>query len=287
VIASPRRSRRRLPARARLAVVALVLLVGLLIGGWLWLRDSSLVSVERVSVTGASGPDAPGIASALTGAARRMTTLNVDVSRLRSAVRRYPVVADLRVATHFPHRIQIRVVERIPVGTATINGRQVTISADGMVLGDVPVSASLPTLVGAGRIRDGRLAGWQGEDDVALLGAGPYALVQKLSQVGVDPAHGLTAQFRTGPVVYFGDATELSAKWTALGAVLADPGSAGAGYIDVTDPHRPAAGIGSDGASSTAASTSTTTSSSTSTQGTGAAGTSTSAGTPGLSSTSG
>ena len=44
--------------------------------------------------------------------------------------------------------------------------------------------------------------------------------------------------------MYFGDAPSARAKWLAAAAVLADPGSAGASYIDVTDPVRPAAGAG-------------------------------------------
>ena len=57
--------------------------------------------------------------------------------------------------------------------------------------------------------------------------------------------HGLVAQVRGGPSIYFGDATELPrAKWHPATAVLADPSSAGAAYIDVTDPVRPAAGAG-------------------------------------------
>ena len=54
---------------------------------------------------------------------------------------------------------------------------------------------------------------------------------------------------RDGPVVYFGSSDQLAAKWSAVTAVLASPTSAGADYIDVTDPGRPAAGTGSDTAS--------------------------------------
>ena len=55
-------------------------------------------------------------------------------------------------------------------------------------------------------------------------------------------AHGLVAQLRSGPSIYFGDGSDLSAKWAAATEVLADPSSVGATYIDVTDPSRPAAG---------------------------------------------
>jgi cell division protein FtsQ len=248
-----RRRRRRLPPRARLAIAVLVVLIGLLAGGWLWLRDSSLVSIERVTVTGATSADAGEIASALTAAARRMTTLDVDQRTLRRAVSRYPVVAALRVTTHFPHRVQIRVIERVPLGTVALNGRQTDVAADGTLLPDIPLGTALPALsAGAASSRGGRLAGAGALEEVALLAAAPYPVIARLSQVTLDPRHGLSAQVRGGPVLYFGDAGELSAKWTAASEVLADPSSAGAAYIDVSDPHRPAAGIGGGQAASAA-----------------------------------
>jgi cell division protein FtsQ len=47
---------------------------------------------------------------------------------------------------------------------------------------------------------------------------------------------------RAGPALYFGGAHQLAAKWQSAVAVLANPSSAGAAYIDVSDPSRPAAG---------------------------------------------
>src|SRR5262245_9605700 len=40
--------------RLRAALVACLLAVAVLLGGWLWLRDSSLVSVQRVRISGVS-----------------------------------------------------------------------------------------------------------------------------------------------------------------------------------------------------------------------------------------
>jgi cell division protein FtsQ len=71
-----------------------------------------------------------------------------------------------------------------------------------------------------------------------------------VSQASVGGAHGLEAQLRNGPKVYFGSQDDLAAKWAAAAAVLADSGSSGADYIDVTVASRPAAGTGSDAASS-------------------------------------
>src|SRR6185312_13427446 len=58
-----------------------------------------------------------------------------------------------------------------------------------------------------------------------------------------DSAKGLTVVLRGGLLAYFGDAARPRAKWLALARVLADAGSAGATYVDVRVPDRPAAGF--------------------------------------------
>jgi hypothetical protein len=54
---------------------------------------------------------------------------------------------------------------------------------------------------------------------------------------------GLTAVLHGNLLAYFGDATRPHAKWLSLARVLADPSSAGAAYVDVRLPERPAAGF--------------------------------------------
>lgn len=233
-------TRRRMPLRVRvgLAAVALVAVVG---GGWLWLRDSSLVAVRKVTITGVYGPEASQIRSALTLAARNMTTLDVRDGQLRTAVDPYPVVKDLRVSSQFPHGLRIRVIEQLPVGALFADGHAVAVTGDGVLLHDV-AAGSLPEvpvrlLPGGSQVTDRPTL-----DALALLSATPARLLPRIAQVTEASAHGLVAELRSGPSVYFGDASELTAKWAAATEVLADPTSAGATYIDVTDPSRPAAG---------------------------------------------
>lgn len=234
-------------------VVGLMALVALLGGAWLWLRDSQLVSVEHVHVTGQSGPDAAQIRSALVAAAHNMTTLDVRMSQLRTAVAPYPVVKDLRVSTQFPHGMRIRVIEQVPVGAVVVAGRTIAVAGDGTLLHDVVASASLPTI--PLRVPPGgpRLSEPDALRAVEVLAAAPYQLLPRISQVTTVASLGLVAQLRSGPSIYFGDATRLAAKWTAAAAVLADSGSVGAVYIDVTDPQRPAAGADSGTAGGTSA----------------------------------
>ncbi len=232
-------------ARPRLVAV-LVVMAALLLGAWLWLRDSSLVAVKRLTVTGVSGPDATQIRSALAAAAHNMTTLDVREDQLRTAVAPYPVVKDLHVSTEFPHGLRISVVEQVPVAVVTAAGRQLPVAGDGTLLHDVRPSASLPTIPLSVPPGGSRLSDPAALSAVGVLAAAPYALLGRISQVTTDASRGLAVSLRNGPTIYFGDTAHLSSKWIAAIAVLGDSGSAGASYLDVSDPGRPVAGAGSD-----------------------------------------
>jgi cell division protein FtsQ len=250
-VAAAPRAETRAPGRARLPrprprlLVALVAVLVILAGAWLWLRDSSLVAVKRVTVSGLSGPDAGRIRDALTTAARNMTTLHVRTGQLHTAVSPYPAVKRLQVSTHFPHGMTIRVVEQVPVAALTFDGRRVAVASDGTLLHDLGTVASLPAIPVSAPPGGSQVSDPSALNAVRLLASAPYPLLSRVSQVSTVAGHGLVAQLRAGPSIFFGDTRDLAMKWTAAAAVLADPGSAGAAYIDVTDPGRPAAGAGS------------------------------------------
>ena len=133
-------------------------------------------------------------------------------------------------------------------GPRSATGIQVAVSSDGTLLRGTSVAGSLPTISlpvspGGAHVSGATL------QVVHLLAAAPYQLLAKVSQASDGSAHGLEAQLRNGPNLYFGSDGDLGAKWAAAAAVLADAGSAGADYIDVTVASRPAAGAGSDTAS--------------------------------------
>jgi cell division protein FtsQ len=232
-------------------LAALVVLIALLAGAWMWVRDSSLVAVRRVTVAGLSGPDAGRIERALVLAGRNMTTLDVKLKELNSAVAPYPLVKSLRVSTQFPHGLRIRVIEQIPVAAVSIGGRSEAVASDGTLLHDAGPLAQLPMIQIDSAPGGTRITGGTGSQLVALLSAAPHRFLSHLSQASHDAAHGLVAQVRGGPVIYFGGSDRLVAKWRAAIAVLSASSSAGAGYVDVTDPVRPAAGALGTGGSAT------------------------------------
>jgi cell division protein FtsQ len=246
----PGRIRVRLPRLRPKAVLLVVLVLALLGGAWLWVRQSSLVAIKRVSVAGASGPDAAAIRSALISAARDMTTLDVQMSHLQTSVSPYPVVKGLRVSTQFPHGMRIRVIEHVPVAVVQVDGRRTPVAGDGTLLRDVTTDAELPSIDLSVAPGGTQLTGMAGTE-VRMLAAAPYQLLPKVQLASSDSTHGLVVQLRNGPRVYFGGADRLAAKWDAVTAVLAAPSSSGADYIDVSDPARPVAGTGTDGGATT------------------------------------
>jgi cell division protein FtsQ len=226
----------------RVLLIALIA-TAVLAGGWLWLRNSPLVAVEHVRVSGVSGPDAIEVEAALSKEARQMSTLNLNVGALREAVARFHLVAGLHASTSFPHGLDISVSEQLPVAALVADGLRTAVAADGVVLGPALASKALPVLRTSSEPLVGRhISGAQLTGSLAVLSAAPAPLARLIARVYTGP-EGLTVAMHNGLLVYFGDSSRLHAKWASLAAVLGAPSSLGASYVDVRLPERPAAGV--------------------------------------------
>jgi cell division protein FtsQ len=207
----------------------------------LWLRDSSLVRIEHVSVTGIHGPQAAQVRQALESAGIDMTTLHVRDHALLDAVAPYSVVRSLRTETDFPHGLRIIVNAYEPVAALQgAGGRLTAVAGDGTLLRG-GATRGLP-LVNVRTTPGGdRLGAGEASTAVALLAAAPRALRVRVGRVYRGP-RGLAATLQNGPKLYFGGAADLDAKWGAAAEVLAHPTSRGASYVDLRVPDRPVAG---------------------------------------------
>ncbi len=229
--------------RLRIALLATLISTALLYGGWLLLRHSPLVSVQDVQISGVHGREAHEIDAALTAAARRMSTLDVQSGALLASVARFRVVRDVRVSPSFPHGLHITVSEQLPVAALSAQGTRTAVAADGVVLGSALLSSTLPSVAGAfvlgagEHVHNGNLLAV-----LSVLGACPGPLAKLVQRAYTGPK-GLTIVMQGGLLAYFGDAGRPHAKWLSLARVLADPSSAGASYVDVRLPARPAAGF--------------------------------------------
>jgi cell division protein FtsQ len=211
-----------------------------LVGGWVLVRDSELVRVQDVFVTGLTSQEEPQIRQALKNAALDMTTLHVREDQLRAAVAQYPSIAGLETDAELPHKLSIVVRERAAVAAIESGGSRVAASGDGRVLRGMK-SNGLPTLrvrtapAGA-RVTDRQVLGALG-----VAGGAPPELRRRIDRLW-SGERGLTLDLRNGPDLVFGSGSDAHRKWLAAVRVLADPSSAGATYLDLRVPERVAAG---------------------------------------------
>jgi len=230
---------RLLPPRMRRRVLMVLAVCLLLAAGFqFWLRDSPLVAVEDVTVTGLTTKDAPRVRAALASAAHNMTTLHVDHAELERAIAAYPVVRALEVKADFPHRLEIRVLEHRPA--ALVGG--LPVAGDGTILRGLPVEGTLPRIDSSGRLDGDRLTEPAALRAARVAGGAPAPLRGRLERIDLRAEEGIVVELRDGPELIFGDAKHVRAKWIAAVRILADREAAGASYIDVRLPGRPAAG---------------------------------------------
>ena len=228
-------------ARRRTRVVlGIAVLLAVLVLLALWLRNSSLVRVEDVSVSGIDGAQAAQITRALEAAGRDMTTLDVRHNALLGAVAAYPVVRSLRTETDFPHGLRITINAYEPVAALRAGSGLTAVAGDGTLLRgsatrDLPVVA-IRAQRGGERIRRGDAL-----VAVRVLAAAPRALRGRVARIYRGP-RGLTATTENGPKLYFGGADRPDAQWRAAAQVLASSTSRGASYVDLRIPERPVAG---------------------------------------------
>ncbi|MEA2332185.1 MAG: cell division protein FtsQ [Thermoleophilaceae bacterium] len=227
--------------RRRLLLIGIACLV-LAAGYQFWLRDSSLVAVQKVTVTGLTAPDSKRVRVALQAAGQTMTTLHVDPEALDRAVEGFPVVRDLEVRPDFPHGLRVHVVEYHAAAIAVSGGERVPVAGDGTILRGLPIEGSLPTVQVEGPFGDELLVDPNARAAAAVAGAAPAVLRARIVDVVRRPDDGLVARLREGPELIFGSAARLRAKWGAASRVLADLEARGASYVDLRIPGRPAAG---------------------------------------------
>lgn len=240
------RGRMRLPslpsahAARRWLIPTLVLAVAFAGAYFFWLRDSSLVAVERVTINGLEGQ--PGVEAALIAAAEEMTTLNVDEGALEQAVAGDPSVLSISTSTDFPHGLTIEVDSRrpagfIPEGNAIVAGDGVVLETGAEQPEGLPVIDEGATIGEAGsRLEGGPLA------LARILGAVPEPLQAQTSGGDIDDEDGPVITVGDGIELRFGDPADAERKWAAAAAVLSDPGLRSAVYIDVSVPSRPVVG---------------------------------------------
>lgn len=221
----------------RLLLLALLGVAGLLAIVYLTFRLTPLSTVQRVTVVGVQGPDAPEIRQAIERAAMGQSTLGFGDAAVKRAVSKTASITGVTVHAKFPHAVQVEVQQLLAVGAVDAGGRKVAVAADGRLLPDWDVG-ELPLIRGARADRD--VVRGSGLLAASILGVAPADLLAHVARVD----DGTVVRLADGPALLFRDTNRLNAKWAAAVAVLGDPGTAGATWIDLRVPEAPVAGKG-------------------------------------------
>jgi cell division protein FtsQ len=230
------------PRGRRILIVLISVALVLAAGYLLWLRNSSLVRVENVTVTGLTGDDADRIRSALEGAARQSTTLRVDEDAIEGVAETFPTIRAIEIQPDFPNSMHIRVLQHRPAALLVGRGKRIPVAGDGSVLSGLRVKGSLPTIELKGALPVQQLDAGPMLDAARVAGGAPVALTPRVDQITREKRRGIVVRMESGPELVFGTVARVTAKWAAATRVLADRDATGADYVDVRIPERPVAG---------------------------------------------
>ena len=230
----PRGSRRRRIRRTALLVVAglaVTLYAGhaLLYGSWL--------RVDSVEVLGAHHESAAAVVSA-SGLNAHPPMISVSGAEVSSRLKELPWVAGVTVIKRWPHTIELRVAEAVPVAVAfNATGAVRYVDQHGRDLGPAPRHADLPTLsmvTPSARpwpfSGPGRAGAWV----ASQLRRQPFE--SQVSRILVTQAGTVRLQLTSPLTFLLGRPTDLPAKFTAIASVIGGATLRPGDVVDVTVP---------------------------------------------------
>jgi cell division protein FtsQ len=221
-------------------VTILVGLALIAVVGW-WVTNSPLFDMRTFRVSGNRHLSDTDVAR-LAGLSRSTNVVWLGTGAVAARVERDPWVVRARVSRTLPGSVTISVQERKPVAMVESKGSMLLVSGDGVVLGRASRKHRLPAIEVAGaptqvgsRIRGATL-------QLIVARALPTRVRRRVAQITRTEGGSVNLILRSGVPVFFGDASQATAKARALSSLLswANEKAIPADYIDVRAPAAPA-----------------------------------------------
>ena len=228
-IRSRKRFARRQWARRWLAwrrVVALLVVMGLGVGGVWLVYFSDVLAVEKVEVEGTRTLGSEQVREVAAVPAGQPLA-RVDLDAIRARVEALAVVRDAQVTRTWPDRVQIDVEERVAIAVVDIGGQIRGMDAEGVVFREYPKPPpGLPQVrTSSDALREAAL----------VVESLPGNITSRVDHVEVGTIDQISLVLRDGRTVVWGSAEESDAKSEVLTGLLRQPAST----YDVSVPGQP------------------------------------------------
>lgn len=230
-IAERDRARRRLV----LTRLGIFLLVAALLAGTTWLVAFSRVFAfesGELDVTGLQSGEITETVLPIVTEYQGTPLLRVSTGRIKEALLKEPVVADVVVKRSWPNSLSITVERRKPAAIAHVGEQSLLIGADGVALGAVTGEEDLPAITilsGAERVEEDAVTGLEVWEVL------PVSLQEQVNTLEVRRGQ-VSLTLVDGARVVWGDSSSTDLKAEVL-EILID--NRPASTYDVTDPARP------------------------------------------------
>jgi len=222
-----RRSSRR---GRRWPLLAIMLVALLALAGVYVVWFSSVLSVDKVQVTGTTMV-APVLIRETAQVPLGRPLARVDLEAIRARVSTLPAVKSVRVSRHWPHQVRIDVTERIAVAVVPRGQGFRGLAADGVLFRSYDARpAGLP------QVKDEKGAGKGALQEAArVVGSLPPQVLSRVDHVSVASIDEIKLVMRSGRLVVWGNSSLSAQKAEVLAVLMKRPSS----VIDVSVPGRP------------------------------------------------
>ena len=235
------RSRARRWATWRFLLAAAAVLAALAAGAWVLLA-SSLLAVREVGVVGADRVDRDTVVELASGTVGTPLA-RVDPDAVAAAVASLPLVKEVDVVRAWPHTLEVRLVERVPVMAVPADRTFRLVDADAVVVAEV--SSAPPDLplvrLAAQPLRGGDVTSGSAATGAALVAAAdvvaalPDELRVDVAQVAVTTPDDVRLELRDGDEVVWGSPADSELKSRVVQALRGQE----ADVYDVSAPLTP------------------------------------------------
>jgi cell division protein FtsQ len=126
-----------------LRIAAIVAMTVLLAGSYRPITSSRLFELEKITIEGNTRVPTSKVEAMI----HRVAGENVyqaDLSAVRSALKRHPLIKDAIVARLLPDALRVKLIERQPVAVVARSGRLVCVDEEGSIVGDFALMGDQP-----------------------------------------------------------------------------------------------------------------------------------------------